>query len=146
MNPLTISAEQLARLRALCLALPEATEKEAWGDPTWRVRDRIFAMQKGNFAGGRPSLWFKGADGAQRVLVDGAPERFFVPPYVGSKGWIGAYLDVKRVDWALLRDLVTESYRAIAPKRLAALTLQEPAAGTPAARRRARGAQRSTRK
>lgn len=86
MNPLTISAAHLARLRKICLALPEATEKVAWGDPTWRVRDKIFAMQKGNYDGGRPSLWLKAADGVQNVLVDSKPKRFFVPPYVGL-GW-----------------------------------------------------------
>ena len=119
MNPLTIEADQLERLRRLCLALPEATEKEAWGDPTWRVRDRIFAMQKGNYEGGRPSLWLKAPDGAQQVLTESDPERFFVPPYVGHKGWVGIYLD-GHLDWTELSDLVQESYRLVAPRRLAA--------------------------
>jgi predicted DNA-binding protein (MmcQ/YjbR family) len=119
-NPLTIRPDRLERLRAICLALPEATEKEAWGDPTWRVRDRIFAMQKGNYEGGRPSLWLKAADGAQAMLVDADPERFFVPAYVGSKGWIGVYLDGEGLNWDMVRELVEESYRLIAPKRLAA--------------------------
>jgi predicted DNA-binding protein (MmcQ/YjbR family) len=118
-NPLTIRPERLERLRAICLAFPESTEREAWGDPTWRVRDRIFAMQKGNYEGGRPSVWLKGADGAQSVLVGADPARYFVPPYVGHKGWVGIYLD-GRIDWSLLRDLVEESYRLIAPKRVAA--------------------------
>ena len=122
MNPLTIRPDRLERLRAICLALPEATEKEAWGDPTWRVRDRIFAMQKGNFEGGRPSLWLKAAEGAQAMLVDADPGRFFVPGYVGSKGWIGIYLDGEEMDrdWNMVGELVEESYRLIAPKRLAA--------------------------
>lgn len=115
MNPRTIRPERLERLRKTCLALPGATEKEAWGDPTWRVRDKIFAMQKGNYEGGRPSVWLKGAAGAQEVLVGANPDRFFVPPYVGHKGWVGVYLD-GRVDWSLLRDLVEESYRLIAPR------------------------------
>jgi predicted DNA-binding protein (MmcQ/YjbR family) len=117
-NPLTIRPQRLSRLRRICLSFPEAAEKEAWGDPTWRIRDRIFAMQKGNYEGGRPSLWLKGAEGAQSVLVGSDPARYFIPPYVGHKGWVGIYLD-GRVDWALLRDLVEESYRLIAPKRLA---------------------------
>jgi predicted DNA-binding protein (MmcQ/YjbR family) len=121
-----VRPERLARLRAICLALPHATEKEAWGDPTWRVGDRIFAMQKGNHDGGRPSVWFKGADGAQAMLVD-ADESFFVPPYVGSKGWIGFYLDGKRVAWPMLRSLVEESYRLIAPKKM--LSRADPAGG-----------------
>ncbi len=98
-NHLTISPDRLSRLRELCLSLPEAVEKEAWGDPTWRVRDRIFAMQKGNCEGGRPSLWCKAPGGAQEVLVDSSAGRLFVPPYVGHKGWVGVYLD-EAVDWA----------------------------------------------
>ncbi len=118
MNPLTITPDRLKRLRKICLALPEAKEKEAWGDPTWRVRDRIFAMQKGNHEHGRPSLWLKAPEGAQSALVSGDPERLFVPPYVGHKGWVGVYLDTRKVDWGFVASLVEESYRLIAPKRL----------------------------
>ncbi|MEZ4375175.1 MAG: MmcQ/YjbR family DNA-binding protein [Polyangiaceae bacterium] len=116
----TITDATLERLRALCLALPEATEKVAWGDPTWRVRDKIFVMQKGNFEGGRPSVWLKSTPEARDPLVAARPKVFFVPPYVGHKGWIGAYLD-GRVPWSLLTELIRESYRQIAPKRLAGL-------------------------
>lgn len=119
MNVLTIRIDRLRRLRAICLRLPEASEQETWGDPTWRVRGRIFAMQKGNYAGGRPSLWLKASDGVQNVLVEADPDRFFVPGYVGHRGWVGAYLDAERVDWAMLGGLVKDSYRLIAPKRLA---------------------------
>lgn len=113
----TVRPDRLERLRSICLALPEATEKEAWGDPTWRVNDRIFAMQKGNYEGGRPSVWFKAAPGGQGVLVGSAPERFFIPPYVGHKGWVGLWLDGRRVDWDELADLVEDSYGMIAPRR-----------------------------
>ncbi len=132
-NRSTIEPQQLERRRRICLALPEATEKEAWGDPTWRVRDRIFAMQKGNFDGGRPSLWMKAPEGAQAALVGSDPDRFFVPPYVGGKGWVGVYLDGRTLDWEELADLVEESYRLVAPKRLVR-SLQGPAApGSPGA-------------
>jgi predicted DNA-binding protein (MmcQ/YjbR family) len=124
MNPLTVSPERLQRLRQICLTLPEATEKVAWGDPTWRIRDKIFAMQKGNVEGGRPSLWLKAPDGAQSALVEGDPKRFFVPPYVGHKGWVGIYLDTRGVEWAMVESLVEESYRRIAPKRLAAASAE----------------------
>jgi predicted DNA-binding protein (MmcQ/YjbR family) len=106
------------RLREICLALPEATEKETWGDPTFRVRDKIFAMCKAG--DGRLSIWCKAAPGAQAILVGSDPVRFFVPPYVGHNGWIGVRLDVE-VDWEELADLIEESYRLTAPKRLAAL-------------------------
>ncbi len=120
MNQPTIRSDRLEKLRALCLALPEATEKVAWGDPTWRAGEKIFAMQKGNYEGGRPALWIKARAGTQPRLVQSNPDRFFVPPYVGSKGWIGVYLDERSVDWEELRALVEESYRLVAPKRLAA--------------------------
>jgi predicted DNA-binding protein (MmcQ/YjbR family) len=116
---LTIRPGRLDRLRRICRALPEVAEKEAWGDPTWRVRDKIFAMQKGNYPGGRPSLWLKAAEGEQYRLVEGDPERVFIPPYVGHKGWVGIYLDTPRVDWKEVARLIEESYRLVAPRRLA---------------------------
>ena len=76
-----MSDEPMDRLRAICLALPEAAEKEAWGDPTFRVRDKIFAMVK--VGDGRISVWCKAPPGSQAVLVGADPDLFFVPPYVG---------------------------------------------------------------
>ncbi|MDP9138581.1 MAG: MmcQ/YjbR family DNA-binding protein [Pseudomonadota bacterium] len=110
--------QPIDRLRGICLALPEAAEKEAWGDPTFRVRDKIFAMEKRG--DGRISVWLKAPEGSQMVLVGADPERFFVPPYVGDKGWIGVRLD-RKPDWGELATLIKRSYRLIAPKRLAAL-------------------------
>ena len=110
--------DPVARLRAICLALPEATEKESWGAPTFRVRDKIFAMPRRD--DGRLSFWCKAPPGVQDILVSAAPARFFVPPYVGGRGWVGARLD-SPVDWVEIADLVADSYRLIAPKRLAAL-------------------------
>ena len=105
-------------LRAICLALPEAVEKEAWGDPTFRVRDKIFAMEKRG--DGRISVWCKAPSGSQAVLVGADARRFFIPPYVGSKGWIGMRLDDKP-DWDEVAVVVTRSYRLVAPKKLAVL-------------------------
>jgi predicted DNA-binding protein (MmcQ/YjbR family) len=109
----------LNRLRAVCLALPEATERETWGDPTFRVREKIFAMPKGGVED-RPSLWCKAPPGVQAVLVGSDAERFFVPPYVGHHGWVGVWLDGE-LDWEEVADLIEESYRMTAPKRLVAL-------------------------
>jgi predicted DNA-binding protein (MmcQ/YjbR family) len=109
--------DALDRLRAICLALPEAAERETWGDATFRVRDKIFAMAGGG--DGRISVWCKAPPGAQAALVGADPERFFKPPYVGPKGWIGVYLD-GAVDWEELTGMVEESYRMTAPKRLSA--------------------------
>lgn len=77
-------APPTGRLRALCLALPEAEEQETWGEPTYRVREKIFAMARGGT--GRPALWCKAPEGSQAVLVGADPARLFVPPYVGPKG------------------------------------------------------------
>ena len=112
-----MAANPTQRLRQICLALPEATEKEAWGDPTWRVRDKIFAMEKRG--DGRISVWFKAPEGSQEVLVGSDGERFFVPPYVGHKGWVGMRLD-RKPDWKEVELLIGRSYRMTAPKRLVA--------------------------
>lgn len=105
----------LARLRAICLALPEAEERETWELPTFRVRGKIFAMAP---AGGT-EVWCKAPRGSQELLVEADPDRFFAPPYVGPKGWIGIRL-TKRPDWAEVEVLVRRSYRLVAPRRLAA--------------------------
>jgi hypothetical protein len=107
----------IEELRRICLALPEVSEVEAWGDPTFRVRNKIFATHK--IGDGRSSFWCKAPAGAQQILVSAAPERIFVPPYVGHRGWIGVRLDVG-VDWAEVADLVESSYRLTAPRRLLA--------------------------
>lgn len=112
----------VTRLRRICLALPEAHEVEAWGEPTFRVRNRMFATfaNADTHGRGRPATWLKAGPGNQAVMVRAAPERFFVPPYVGPSGWVGVWLDGD-VDWKELAALVADSYRLVAPKKLAAL-------------------------
>ena len=105
------------RVRDICLQLPEASEVTTWGDPTFRVRTRIFAMIKRG--DGRISLWCKAAPGIQRALIGSAPDRFFRPPYVGHNGWIGVRLDVA-VDWDEVADQIADSYCLTAPKSLVA--------------------------
>jgi predicted DNA-binding protein (MmcQ/YjbR family) len=124
----------LARLRAICLALPEATERAFGGHttPTFRVRDKIFVMQRDD-DDGRAAMWCKAPPGAQAILVGSDPDRFFRPPYVGPKGWIGMHLD-GGADWDFVRDLAVDSYRMTAPKKL--ISLLDGAARVPAARKR----------
>jgi hypothetical protein len=110
-----VVTEPLDRLRELCLAFPEAVEAGGVGNPSFKVRAKIFAMQHGHE--GRPSAWFKAPEGVQELLVGSDPGRFFRPPYVGHHGWVGTWLDVEQ-DWEELADLVEESYRMTAPKRL----------------------------
>ena len=113
--------DSLARLRAICLALPEAAERGGVVEHTFRVRDKIFAMFLDNHHGdGRVAMWCKAPPGAQDVLVGSDPARYFVPPYVGHHGWVGVLLDPPP-DWDDVADLVVDSYRLTAPKRLAAL-------------------------
>jgi hypothetical protein len=107
----------LARLRGICLRLPDAVETGGVGNPSFKVRDKIFAMQHGYE--GRASCWVKAPAGVQEMLVGHDAARFFVPPYVGHHGWVGIRLDAA-VDWEELADLVEESYRMTAPKRLLA--------------------------
>jgi predicted DNA-binding protein (MmcQ/YjbR family) len=119
--------DPLKRLRAICLALPETTEKEAWQTPTFRVRDKMFGMYVDNHHGDdRIALWCKAPAGVQEIVVGADPKRFFVPPYVGPKGWIGLRLDID-VDWDEVADFVRDSYRLTAPKRV--LTLFDQSAG-----------------
>jgi hypothetical protein len=116
------SRSPLDRVRALCLALPEAHEVEAWGEPTFRVRNKMFAMyaDAGNHHGkGIAGLWVKATHVNQDLLVRSEPARFFVPPYVGPSGWVGIRLDA-RPDWDVVAELVRDAYRLIAPKKLLA--------------------------
>jgi hypothetical protein len=104
------------RLRKICLALPDAVEKEAWGEPTFRVRGRMFAMFTNNHHhDGRIAVWCKAPLGFQSMMVGEAPERFYVPPYVGVNGWVGVRLDVD-VDWKEVAGVVEQAYRMATEK------------------------------
>lgn len=111
-------ADTIAQLRTICLALPEATEQVTWGNPTFRVRGKIFAMPRQD--DGRLSFWCKAPLGSQAILVGADPDQFFVPPYVGHKGWVGMRLE-PAPDWDEVALLVRRSYGLIAPRRLASL-------------------------
>ncbi len=117
----TRADDPLPRLREICLALPETAEKPFGGhtSPTFRVRDKIFAMCEGEEQGGWNAVWCKAPPGAQQVIVSSDPDRYFVPPYVGKSGWVGVRLH-RGVDWDVVADLIVESYRMTAPKRLVA--------------------------
>jgi predicted DNA-binding protein (MmcQ/YjbR family) len=128
--------DALRRLRSICLELPEAEERETWGEATFRVRDKIFCVHHAD--PDSPTLTCKAPPGSQTILVGADPERFFVPPYVGHRGWIGVRLDNK-VDWREVAELVRRSYRMTAPKKLAsniALRAAPRPVNRPAGRRR----------
>jgi len=112
--------DPLPRLRRLCLAFPATSERISHGEPTWFVQGKkVFVTYANHHHDDRLAFWCAAPGGAQAVLVAAAPDRFFVPPYVGHRGWIGVYLDVS-VDWDEVATLVANAYRAIAPKRLLA--------------------------
>ncbi|HEX2189916.1 MAG TPA: MmcQ/YjbR family DNA-binding protein [Longimicrobiaceae bacterium] len=112
--------DQIARVRRICLALPEAWEQEAWGEPTFRVKKRLFAMFANDHHGdGRIALWCNAPLGVQETLVRSEPEKYFVPPYVGVKGWVGIVLD--RCSDEEVQGLVVQSYCMVAPRKLQAL-------------------------
>jgi len=130
----------LARLRTLCLALPEAHEVEAWGEPTFRVKNKMFATHSSaetHHGDGRECVWIKSAHVTQDMLVRADPKRYFVPPYVGKSGWVGAYID-RGVDWEIVGDLLRDAYRLTAPKKLVAhLDSPPPAKSSAPAKSRA---------
>jgi hypothetical protein len=117
-NPVT-------RLRRICLALPEATERQSHGEPAWFVRDKkLFVTLSDHHHDDRVAFWCAAPDGAQEELVAADPSRFFRPPYVGGRGWLGVYLDVE-VDWDEIATFVEDAYREVAPKSLIAKLDQE---------------------
>lgn len=108
----------LPRLRRLCLALPEVTERLSHGDPAWFVRGKkTFVMYRDHHHDDVRAFWCAAPPGAQDVLARTAPGRFFTPPYVGPRGWLGVRLDVP-VDWDEIGMLVTDAYRTVAPTAL----------------------------
>jgi len=115
-----MSDNPLERLRALCLSYPEVTERLSHGEPAWFVRGKkTFVTFANHHHDDRLAFWCAAPEGAQDVLVGSEPERYFVPPYVGHRGWLGAYLDVE-VDWDAVGLLVDDAYRCVAPKTLVA--------------------------
>ncbi len=122
----------LERVRAICSALPEVTERLSHGSPTWFIRGKktfVTCMPDGHHDDLFPHLWCAGLPGAQAELIASDPARYFRPPYVGHRGWIGVRLD-GRVDWVELAEVCRDAYRAVAPVTLVRL-LDQASPGTP---------------
>jgi hypothetical protein len=109
----------LGRIREICLALPEVSERLSHGAPTFFVRGkRAFLMvMTDHHADGRFAIWCAAGDGVQDMLVEADAERFFVPPYVGYRGWLGVRLD-RELDWDELAGIVEDAYAEVAPSKL----------------------------
>jgi hypothetical protein len=108
----------LDRVRAICMALPEATERLSHGAPTFFIAGKkTFVMFHDDHHGdGILGLWCAAPPGAQQELVDEEPERFYVPAYVGHRGWIGVRLD-RSPDWTEVAEIVEDAYRTVAGPR-----------------------------
>ena len=112
--------QRLADVRRLCLGLPETSERLSHGAPSFFVREkRLFASVMTDLHGdGRFALWCAAGDGVQGLLVSADPERFFVPPYVGHRGWLGVRLDRGGVDHDELAGILEDAYAEVAPAKL----------------------------
>ena len=111
------TAPVLDRLRAICLAFPEVTERPSHGAPTWFVRGRstfVTLWEHGHHDNEFPHLWCAAPAGAQQELIASDPAAFFRPPYVGGRGWLGIRLDLP-IDWDEIAELCEDAYRVVAP-------------------------------
>lgn len=107
-----------AAVREVCLWPPETEEVISHGSPDFRVRGKTFATYAVNHHGdGRLALWLVAPEGAQQLYTESEPEHYFVPPYVGPKGWLGVHLD-KGLEWGRIAGHVREAYAMVAPKKL----------------------------
>jgi predicted DNA-binding protein (MmcQ/YjbR family) len=112
---------RLVRLSGICLALPEATREYTGQHAIFRVRKKTFAYFLNDHHGdGIVAVNCKVAPGDNTALTAAQPARFYIPAYVGPKGWVGLRLDIGEVDWEEVTELVSDSYRRVAPKTLAA--------------------------
>jgi hypothetical protein len=108
------------RLRRICSSFPDVVERPSHGEAAWFVRGkRQFVTTSDHHHDDRVAMWCAARPGAQEQLIEAAPERYFRPPYVGHRGWVGVYLDVP-VDWTEVEDLVEDAYRTVAPAGLVA--------------------------
>ena len=116
----------LDRVRAICMALPEATERLSHGAPTWFIAGKktFVTYHDDHHGDGILGLWCAAPPGVQRELVDEEPERFYVPAYVGHRGWIGVRLD-RSPDWTEVAEIIEDAYRTVAgPRHLKLLDAQ----------------------
>ncbi|HEV7206170.1 MAG TPA: MmcQ/YjbR family DNA-binding protein [Jatrophihabitans sp.] len=119
-----MNGEPVARLRELCLALPEVVERASHGEPGFFVRGtkQFAAVDTYHHGAEHLAFWCPAPAGVQEALIGSDPERFFRPPYVGHRGWIGVRLEADGLpapDWREIEEIVRTAYRQVAPKRLA---------------------------
>ena len=118
-------AGPLEEVRRICLALPETNERLSHGAPCFFIRDKtsFVYFHDHHHSDDRMNIWCPAPAGVQEQMVEAEPERFFRPPYVGVRGWLGVYLDVDP-DWDEVAGIVDEAFRHVAPKTV--LKLLDP--------------------
>lgn len=109
----------LEKMREIAFSFPEVSERVSHGAPTFFIREKktLFHFHDDHHGDGRLAIWCPAPDGAQALAVENEPERFFVPPYVGHRGWLGVRLDIDP-DWEEMAAIVEDAYRKVAPKTL----------------------------
>jgi hypothetical protein len=120
-RPSRQGTDATARVRAICSALPEVAERQSHGEAAWFVQGKKqFAMMADRHHDDRVAVWFAAEDGVQVHLVERSPGRYFRPPYVGTRGWVGGYLDgrCERPDWDEVAELLADAWSVVAPARL----------------------------
>jgi hypothetical protein len=109
-----VTDPQIERVRRFCLSWPEVEERLSHGEPTWlHGGKRSFATGADRHHDDRVAFWCASPPGARDLLVESDPGRYFVPPYVGHRGWLGVYLDVD-VDWKAVEEIIGAAYHTIA--------------------------------
>lgn len=115
----------VTRIREICLDYPQTSEDIKWENTVFLVREKIFALVSLQ-DDGQVGVWLKAAKGVQEALVGADPEHYFRPPYFGPKGWVGAWVSPEcRPVWPVVEDLIDESFRLVAPKRVVRLLPDE---------------------
>ena len=123
----TAVPEPMRRVGRMSLALPDTSVKPSQGALSYQVRGKTFSTVLHDHHGsGRTELWVKASPGAQAEWVAGNGDGYFVPPYVGANGWIGAFLDIDAVDWPAIAELLVDGYLVQSGARAA--DRQDPAA------------------
>jgi phosphoribosylglycinamide formyltransferase-1 len=117
---------RLVRVSKICLALPEGTRWYNGQHAGFQVKKRTFAYFLNDHHGdGIVAINCKVLPGDNVALVKASPERFYMPAYIGHRGWVGLRLDAGKIDWDEVKELLTDSYRRVAPKRLAEMVTIE---------------------
>ena len=112
-------ADPVERLRAICLALPEMSERASHGEPAWFVREKktVATLDDHHHGADHLAFWCPAAPGVQEGMIEQEPTRFFRPPYVGVRGWLGVRID-NDPDWDEIAQIIEDAYRLVAPKKL----------------------------